>query len=223
MKLSIILCGCGHLDGSEIRESILLLLAIEKFGIEYEIFAPDIKQLHVLNYMNGKIVEGEDRNVLLESAKIARGSIKDLNQLNTKLFDGMVIPGGFGTAKNLSDIAYNTGTDITIIKEVKNCIIDFYNNKKPIGGICFAPVLIAHAIKSIIRNKCKMTLGNNGDIIEKLGFIHEICDTKNCVYDIDNAIITSPAYMHDDTNLYEISQGIENLVKCMYDFHINNS
>ena len=47
----------------------------------------------------GVVVLG--RNVLVESARIARGNISPLSTLSATSYDAVVFPGGFGAAKNL--------------------------------------------------------------------------------------------------------------------------
>lgn len=209
-KIAVILSGCGVYDGAEIHEATLTLLAIKKQGAEYEIFAPDIEQHHVINHLTGNEMD-EKRNVLVESARIARGKIKPLQNFKASDFDGLVFPGGFGAAKNLSDYAFK-GSDATINSEVKKAINDMATANKPIGALCIAPTLLAKVLGNI-----SITIGtdeNSVNNLTKMGATH--IQTKQCevVVDSKNKIVTNPCYMLD-SSIVEIAEGAENVIKEM--------
>lgn len=209
-KIAVILSGCGVYDGAEIHEATLTLLAIKKQGAEYEIFAPDIDQHHVINHLTGKEMN-ETRNVLVESARIARGKIKPLQNFKASDFDGLVFPGGFGAAKNLSDYAF-TGSDSKVNAEVKKAITDMASANKPIGALCIAPTLLAKVLGDI-----SLTIGNDESSvanIKKMGATH--IQTKQCevVVDSKNKIVTNPCYMLD-SSILQIAEGAENVIKEM--------
>ncbi len=209
-KIAVILSGCGVYDGAEIHEATLTLLAIKKQGAEYEIFAPDIEQHHVINHYTGKEM-GEKRNVLVESARIARGKIKPLQNFKASDFDGLVFPGGFGAAKNLSDYAFN-GSDAKVNTEVSKAIIDMATANKPIGALCIAPTLISKVLGDIT-----LTIGNDENSISnitKMGSTH--IQTKQCevVVDSKNKIVTNPCYMLE-SSIVQIAEGAENVIKEM--------
>ncbi|TFH22716.1 MAG: isoprenoid biosynthesis glyoxalase ElbB, partial [Bacteroidia bacterium] len=146
-KFAVVLSGCGVFDGAEIHEATLSLLAIAKKGCAYEIFAPDIQQYHVVNHITGDEME-ETRNVLVESARIARGKIRDLKQFNPSSFDGLLFPGGFGAAKNLSTWAFE-GADASILPEVEVAIRGMVDLKKPVGALCISPVILARVLGKV--------------------------------------------------------------------------
>ncbi len=143
-KFAVVLSGCGVFDGAEIHEATLTMLAIMKQGAQYEIFAPDIPQHHVINHINGEEMD-EVRNVLIESARIARGKIKDLRQYDPNNFDALIFPGGFGAAKNLCDFAFS-GADCIINPDVERAILKTAGKNKPIGALCISPVIFAKII-----------------------------------------------------------------------------
>ncbi|WP_444929271.1 isoprenoid biosynthesis glyoxalase ElbB [Microbulbifer sp. SSSA002] len=210
-KIAVILSGCGYLDGSEIRESVLTLLALELAGAQYEVFAPDIDQHHVVNHMTGQEQTGMARSVLEESARIARGNIKELGFLNTSEFDALIMPGGFGLAKNLSTFAFD-GSGASINELVISKIIDFNDSGKPIGAICIAPAILALAIGN---KKPAMTVGNDDGVaseLVKLGVQHQACQTSACIIDQKNKIVSTPAYMDNQAKLPDIYKGITRLV-----------
>jgi len=209
-KFAVILSGCGVYDGSEIHEAVLTLLAIDKNNAEYHVFAPDIQQFHVIDHYNGQPTE-EKRNVLSESARLARGKIKPLSEFNINDFDSLVIPGGFGCAKNLSDYAFK-GYNMSINSEVENAIMNMLEADKPIGALCIAPVLLAKLIKNV-----EITVGMDETTIqniEKLGALHK--ETSKCfvIKDSKRKIFTTPCYMLD-ASISEIAEGIDNLIKEM--------
>lgn len=213
-KIAVILSGCGYLDGSEIRESVLTLLALDTLKVQYDIFSLNEEQYHVVNHLTGDIQSNQKRNILEESARIARGKIEDLTKINVNNYSSLIIPGGFGVAKNLCSFAFN-GINAQVNPVILKVIHEFYDNKKPIGAICISPALIALSLGS---NKPSITLGNDkklADEIEKTGVLHKSCHTSDCIIDEKNKIVTTPAYMDDDINLADVYQGISKLIKAV--------
>lgn len=211
-KIAVILSGCGYLDGAEIRESVLTLLALDTEGVQYEIFAPNKNQHHVVNHVSGEEVAGEARNILEESARIARGKIKDLNKLNVSDFSALVMPGGFGVAKNMCSFAFD-GSAASVDEEIAKKIRDFKAENKPIGAICITPALIALVLGN---QSPTLTIGTDtttAEELEKLGAKHQNCAASDCVVDEANKIVSTPAYMDDLASLAEIYSGISKLIQ----------
>jgi enhancing lycopene biosynthesis protein 2 len=209
-KFAVILSGCGVYDGSEIHEAVLTLLAIDKNKASYQAFAPDIQQFHVVDHYRGKPTD-EKRNVLTESARIARGNIKALSEFNSKDYDALVIPGGFGCAKNLSDYAFK-GADINVNKEVENAILSMIEADKPVGALCIAPVLLAKIINGV-----EITVGNDETTInnvEKLGALHTKTSNTDVIKDSKRKIFTTPCYMLD-VSISKIAESTDSLIKEM--------
>lgn len=209
-KFAVLLSGCGVYDGAEIHEATLSLLAIARKGGSYEIFAPDINQHHVINHITGEEM-GEQRNVLVESARIARGQIHDLKEFNPASFDALLLPGGFGAAKNLSTWAFE-GADASVLPEVEEAITGMVALKKPVGALCIAPVILAK-----ILGKVHLTIGSDEgtiDAIESLGATHVYTTHGEVVVDPDYNLVTTPCYMLDAT-IAQIADGANNLVDAM--------
>ncbi|HKL66945.1 MAG TPA: isoprenoid biosynthesis glyoxalase ElbB [Bacteroidales bacterium] len=210
MKFAIILSGCGVYDGAEIHESTMTMLAIDKNGGEYDIFAPDVSQHHVINHLNGEEMD-EKRNVLIEAARIARGDIKPLNKYNPSDYDALILPGGFGVAKNLCTYAID-GVDFKIDTVVEKALKSTHKAGKPIGALCISPVLLAG-----IFSEADLTIGkdkNTAADIEKLGSVHIEAGPGEVVIDNSNRIVTNPCYMLD-SSITEIAEGAENVVKAI--------
>ncbi len=208
-KVAVILSGCGVYDGSEIHESTLALLALSKNEVEYQCFAPDIDQHHVINHVTGEEMN-EKRNVLVESARIARGDIKSLSVLDVKSFDGILLPGGFGAAKNLSTYAME-GESFSVNEELANVIREFHANKKPIAALCIAPVIIAKVLDA------RVTIGNDKETASHIvlnGGVHVNKDFNEIAIDEKNLVITNPCYMIADS-IYKVSLGAEAAVGAM--------
>src|SRR4029079_10753369 len=144
-RVGVVLAGCGCKDGAEIRESVLALLAIDRAGGEARCFAPDVAQASVVDHLRGKPVPGEPRNVRVEAARIARGKIEDVKNARAKDLDALVMPGGFGAAKNLSNFA-EKGHAADVHPEVARLLKEMHAAKKPIGAICIAPALVARVL-----------------------------------------------------------------------------
>lgn len=208
-KIAVILAGCGVMDGSEIQESVLTMLHIDQQGAAYECFAPDISQYDVINHATGQPLT-EERNVFVESARIARGVIKTLDKLNVDAFDALIIPGGFGVAKNLCDFAFKA-EKMTINEQVANTIKTFHQAKKPVGLICISPVMAGNLFGPGV----KCTIGTDPETaqaVEKMGAVHVPCDVTEIVVDETHKLVTTPAYMLAK-HISEVYTGIEKLVK----------
>jgi enhancing lycopene biosynthesis protein 2 len=210
-KFAVILSGNGVFDGAEIHEATMTLYAIVQNGGEYEIFAPDIEQHHVINHITGKEMD-ETRNVLIEAARIARGNIKPLNEFNKEDFDAIVFPGGFGVAKNLCSFAFDN-VDCTVNPEVEKIIKEMAAAGKPIGALCISPVLIARVLGNVT-----VTIGQDtgtAESIEKLGATHKNRGHGEVVVDEANKIVTTPCYMLD-ANIVQIAEGADAVVKAIF-------
>ena len=208
-KIAVILSGCGVYDGSEIYESVLTLLFLERHGLAYQCFAPNTDQLHVINHLTGEVVPDQQRNVLVESARLARGEITDLADANPDEYSGLIIPGGFGAAKNLSDFAIS-GANCSVDPLVENFTRAIHQAGKPVGLICIAPAMTP----KIFGQDSLCTIGNDEETaaaIEAMGGQHQNCPVDNIVIDHQRKIVTTPAYMLANS-ISDASIGIEKLV-----------
>lgn len=209
-KFAVIISGCGNMDGAEIHETLMTLLAIEKKECEYELFAPDKEQHHVINHLTKKEMP-EKRNMLVEAARIARGNIKDISAFSIKNFDAVVFPGGYGVAKNFFTYAFD-GINAKVLPEIEKIIKDTHAAGKPIGALCISPVLIAKVLGDVT-----VTIGhdkNTTDDIISMGANHINSAPTDVVSDIKNKIFTTPCYMLN-ARLVEIAEGVENLIETM--------
>ncbi|MFT7222519.1 MAG: enhancing lycopene biosynthesis protein 2 [Cellvibrionaceae bacterium] len=210
-NVAVILAGCGVYDGSEINEVVLSLLSLEEQGLNYQCFAPDIDQHHVINHLTGAEMP-ETRNVLAESARIVRGNIKPLSECNTEHYDALLVPGGFGVAKNLSDFALSEAAP-TIHPEVLDVCQRFKNSKKPAGYLCIAPA----ALLAKIYDGVTCTIGSNANTaarITALGAHHQNSQVDEVVIDQKNKVVSTAAYMSAN-NLVEAKSGIKKLVEAL--------
>ena len=211
MKVGVLLSGSGVQDGSEIHESVLTALSLEKSRAEIVFMAPNIDQMHVMNHYTGQEMD-EFRNVLVESARIARGNIKDLAEIRAEDLDALIIPGGLGVAKNLSDYAMS-GSECSVNPDVYRLVVEMLISKKPIGAICIAPAMMSK-ILSEQNLSANLTVGSDAATskdIEAMGSQHQNCSTKEVVVDVKNKIVSTPAYM-DAKSISEVAEGIEKLV-----------
>ncbi len=209
-KFAVVLAGNGVFDGAEIHEATLTLLAINQQGGEYDIFAPNIPQHHVVNHINGEEMP-EQRNVLVESARIARGKISDLKEFNPDVYDAIIFPGGFGVAKNLSTVAFD-GSDAKVNRDVEVAVKGMLERGKPIGALCIAPAMIAKIIGDV-----KVTIGQDKgtmDAIKAMGGTHVETTHGEVVVDEKHKVFTTPCYMLD-ANISQIADGASNVVREM--------
>jgi enhancing lycopene biosynthesis protein 2 len=212
-RIGVVLSGCGVMDGSEIHESVLTLLAIDRAGAEAVCMAPNIKQHHVINHLTGEESTGEVRNVLTESARIARGKIRDVTGVKASEIDALIFPGGFGAAKNLSDYAFK-GPECSVNGEVARLAREVHAAKKPIGVVCIAPALAA---KLFGAEHPRITIGtdkNTAKDIEKMGAKHVACVVTDFIVDKEHKLVSTPAYMLA-RSIGEAAEGIEKLVRAV--------
>ncbi len=206
-KIAVILSGCVNKDGAEIHESVMTLWAIHKHGAEYQCFAPDIEQHHVLNFITNQEMP-EKRNVLVESARIARGNIKDLKTFKAEDYDGLIMPGGLGAAKNLSTFAFE-GPDCTVNEDVVRAVKKTASLKKPIGALCIAPAIIAKILGDVI-----VTIGQDPETaaaIARMGANHQQTTHGEIIVDRQHKVVTTPCYMLN-ARVDQIGDGADNLV-----------
>ncbi len=209
-KFAVVLSGSGVYDGAEIHEATLTMLAIMRQGAEYSCFAPDIAQHHVINHITGEEMD-ESRNVLIESARIARGDIKPLSEFDGKDYDAIIFPGGFGAAKNLSSVAFH-GYKAKVISEIEVAVKQMIELSKPIGALCIAPAFVAKVLGDV-----NVTIGKDKgtiEAIEAMGATHVETDHGDVVVDEDKLVFSTPCYMLDATIL-DIDDGANNIVKTM--------
>lgn len=208
-KIGILLAGCGVKDGSEIHEAVLTLLFVEQKGARAVFMAPDIEQSGVINHLTGEKTV-EKRNVLVESARIARGSIQNVKNVSASDIDGLILPGGFGAVCNLSDFA-SRGKDMKVDLDVKQLIHKMISLKKPVGALCIAPATLVGAIAE---KSPSVTIGNDitvSQTLKEMGGSHQNCAVDEIHVDETNKLVTTPAYMIGP-GIKEIAVGIEKLV-----------
>lgn len=214
LRIGVVLSGCGVYDGAEIHEAVSTLLAIAKMGAVAVCYAPDIPQAHVVNHLTGQET-GESRNVLVESARIARGKITALSEFSAGDVDALIFPGGFGAAKNLSDFAFK-GADCSVNPQVVAAVAAMRAAGKPIGALCIAPAILA---KILGQQSVELTIGSDpgtAAALESMGAVHRTTSHGEVVVDRGLKVVTSPCYMLD-ANLAQIAEGAENTVKALVD------
>jgi enhancing lycopene biosynthesis protein 2 len=211
-KVGVVLSGCGFLDGSEIHEAVFTLLALDELGVDALCMAPRGAQRHVVDHERQRPAVGESRDVLRESARIARGRIVDLATVRAADVDALVLPGGFGAAKNLSDFA-EKGAAATPHPDVARLLREVHAAKKPIGAICIAPAVVAAVLGRA--SQPLLTIGDDAATAQALtamGARHQDCAVTDCVVDRDRRIVSTPAYMFD-ARPAEVAAGVRRLCR----------
>lgn len=224
MDIAVLLHGSGVYDGTEIHESVFSLLAIAEAGYSYQCIAPNVNQHHVVNHLDGSEMS-ESRNVLVESARIARGDVKDASSINPSEYAALVLPGGFGTAKNITKWAFE-GPKGEIIPEVKNLILSFVEAGKPIAALCMSPTTVAKALDGS-GHHAKLTVGSTAaaspydiagisDAMEGIGVQAESRTVDEVSIDENLKIICAPCYMME-ANILEVRQNTKQAIEAMLD------
>lgn len=214
-KVAVILAGCGVLDGAEIHESVLTLLALDKAHAQAVCAAPDMAQREVVNHLTRQPVPGDSRNVLVEAARIARGDIRSLRDLAADAVDAAIVPGGFGAAKNLCDFALKGGAT-QVQSEVARFLQAMHQAGKPLGFVCIAPAIAARLFGSA---GLQFTIGTDAataDALQAWGAKHARCGATEIVVDRRLKIVTTPAYMLA-RSIAEAEAGITKLVRAVLD------
>lgn len=218
-QIAIVLAGCGVFDGSEIHEAVLTMLAVDQQGAEYQCFAPNTWQARTIDHFTGHATaiagDEDNRNVLAESARIARGQIKDLQEFKAKDYDAIIFPGGFGAALNLSDFAVK-GSDCEINHEVRRALEESYDEGIVIGAMCIAPTVIARVLG---KHHVKLTIGNDTKVaagLKKMGAEHENKAATEVCVDEEHKIVTTPCYMLANS-IKQVAEGTHNLVEAVLD------
>lgn len=220
MNIAVLLHGSGVYDGTEIHEAVLTLLAIEEAGHSYTCIAPDVNQHHVINHLTGEEMD-EVRNVKIESARIARGAIVDVAEVSASDYDALMMPGGFGTAKNFTKWAFN-GPDGEIIPPIRSLVLDFVDHGKPIGALCMSPTTVAKALQGSDHHP-KLTVGSTAmpspyeigaisEGVNSTGAVAEMKTVEEISIDADLKIVCAPCYMMEAT-ITEVHKNITTAVK----------
>ncbi|MBW2419959.1 MAG: isoprenoid biosynthesis glyoxalase ElbB [Deltaproteobacteria bacterium] len=207
-RVAVVLSGCGYLDGSEIHESVIALLALDRAGAEVECMAPDKDQLDVVDHRSSDAVAGATRNVLAESARIARGLIRDVAEARPEDYDAVILPGGFGAAKNLSSFA-GDGPACSVDPGVERLLRGVHEAGKPVGLICIAPAIGARLFPDV-----ELTIGSDtgtASALEEMGAHHKPCAVESFVCDEKAKVVSCPAYMLGP-GIKDVAAGIEKLV-----------
>lgn len=208
LRVAVLLSGCGFQDGAEIHESVCTLLALSQRGAAVQCFAPDMEQACVVNHFTGEAEAGARRNVLVESARIARGVVAPLADFDAAQYDALILPGGFGAALNLSDFA-SRGADCTVQSDVARAITSMHQQGKPIGALCIAPVLLARLLPGV-----QLTIGSDSataSAVQDMGAQHHSTQARQIVVDAAHRLVSTPCYMLD-SSLADIFAGADALV-----------
>ena len=209
-KIAVVLSGCGVYDGAEIHEAVLTLLAIDRHGAAVQCFAPNVSQRDVIDHLTGAPM-GEKRNVLIESARITRGKVQDLERFDSAEFDALIFPGGFGAAKNLSSFAVD-GADCTVQPAVEKAIRGMHGMGKPIGALCISPAILAKVLGSV-----EVTIGSDpgtAAAMQSMGAKHRNAGHGEVVVDRAARVATTPCYMLE-SSISQIADGADNVVKAV--------
>ena len=213
MKCAVLLSGCGFQDGTEIQEAVFCLASLEKFGIQAVPLSLDQAQRKVVGHNSFSELK-ETRNLIEESARICRGGVKNLVGFDPSEVDMLVLPGGFGAALNLSDFALKA-SDFCVHPEVEKLILHCYEESKPIGSVCIAPCLIAKVLGD---HHPTLTVGDSSEIeavLEGFGAEMKKCQAGECTLDPVNKLVSTPAYMYEETSIKEVSEGIHKMIKAL--------
>lgn len=217
-KVAVVLAGCGVYDGAEVTEAVAALVHLSAAGYTPSCYAPDKPQHHAVNHTTGE-EETTPRNVLVESARIARGAIAPLSSLDAGNYDALIVPGGFGAAKNLCNhatVAQGDASKMEVDTDLLAALRAFQGAQKPIGLCCIAPVIAAHALQATVTvgqaEGDQWPYGGTVGAIEAYGGSHVPHAYDGVCVDEARKVATSPAYMFDGKP-HEIFESVGAMVK----------
>ncbi len=213
-KIAVILSGCGYLDGAEINETAFTLLSIKQHNLDYECFAPNIEQSDIINHLTSETKSAGTRNVMEESSRITRGQVSDLHTLDVNQFAALLIPGGFGVAKNLSTFAKEQEL-CSVNEDFKKTVLAFHKQKKAIGAICISPAIIGKIFEG--KACITLTLGTNPNalaLLTQLSMDPQSCPVDHFVHDKKHHIFSTPGYMEPD-DIAGVYKGIHKMITAM--------
>jgi enhancing lycopene biosynthesis protein 2 len=214
INVAVLLAGCGHVDGTEVREAVFTLLALDQHGARFQCVSPDAAQAGVVDHATGQQADGPGRNMLVEASRIARaGQCLDLAQADSGQYDALLLPGGAGVAKNLCTFALD-GPRAQVRPDVAAFVRSFFEAGKPVGAICIAPALVALVLRGMNR-RATLTLGDGSSAaaMEQLGARHQnVASSREIVIDEPLKLVTTPAYMFGEARLSDVWVGIERCV-----------
>ena len=183
-------------DGSDVHESVLLLLALEEAGERPVLLAPDIRQGRTVDHLSAGTVEGEDRNVLCESARLGRGIVRALATVRPDELEALVIPGGYGPVVNFSGGFAMPGAARRILPEVEPFLQHFLMERKPLGLIGLGEVPV------------RTLLG------QEMEPPSPPADPRHLRVDADRRIVHTPGFAAF-TRLADVRAGIEAMVAAL--------
>lgn len=217
-RIGVVLSGCGFLDGSEIHEATLTLLHLDRAGAQAICMAPRRPLADVVDHETKRTVAGESRDVLREAARIARGAIKDLPSIEPGALDALILPGGYGAAKNLCTFARD-GANAKVEPELARLMRAMHEARKPIGVICIAPAVLAAVFRGT-PVRPMVTVGDDtvtGRALAEMGAEVVVTPVTGIAIDERNRFVSTPAYMFD-ARISDVSIGIEKLVAAVLSY-----
>ena len=213
-RIGVVLAGCGWLDGAEIHEAVSTYLALDRRGVDIVAMAPNIEQMHVVDHLSESPADVQSRNVLVESARIARGAVGDIADVASDTLDALIVPGGFGAAKNLCNFAV-AGTEMVVNEHLERLIREMHKAGKPQGFICIAPAIAARVLGR--DHKVSLTIGNDegtAGALESMGARHVVTQPGEIHIDEANKVVSTPAYMIGPS-IAPVYEGIDALVEAV--------
>lgn len=211
-RVAVVLSGCGYLDGAEVQEAVLSLYFLDRAGAKVRCFAPARPHMHVVDHVTTDAMPEEQRCVRRESARISRGQVEALEAFSVVDFDALVLPGGYGVAKNLSSFA-TQGAQGALEPSFERVLLAAIEAQLPTAAICIAPAILAMALKKAGKS-ATLTIGQDPQVaaaIESLGVKHQVCQAGEAVIDARAKIVSTPAYMLDSCPK-DVGAGIESAI-----------
>ncbi len=209
-RVGVLLSGCGFLDGAEIHEAACTLLSLDRRKARLVAMAPRVPQLHVVDHLAKAPAQGQSRDVLAESARLVRGNITDLAEVKAADLDALILPGGFGVAKNLCSFAVE-GAKMQVLPDVADLVLAMRAAGKPMGFVCIAPVVAARVLGA---EGVRVTIGDDAATaaaVESWGARHVVCKVDEIAVDERLKVVSTPAYMLGPW-IADVAEGIDKLV-----------
>lgn len=217
--VAVVLSGCGVMDGAEVTEAVGLIISLSQAGFAMTFYAPDRFQANVIDHYRG-VAAGENRNILIEAARIARGNIRPLSDIKPEIHSAIVFPGGFGAAKNLCNFA-EAGVHATLYEDVHNAVLPFVMERKPVVTLCAAPLVLGLIARAIGVSGCRITFGSYAegkamiDALTAWGQTHVEMAVDSACVDEEHRFVSVPAYMYGTATPAQVFAGCQAAVAAL--------
>jgi enhancing lycopene biosynthesis protein 2 len=226
-RVAVILSGCGHRDGSDVAETMLAFLMLDRAGAKVICAAPDAEQREVVDHLmdaaasaiatpTAAATSSVPRNARVEAARLAPGEVLPLAALDPNRLEGLFIPSGRGVATLLSDYA-EKGALCAVDPDLARVMKALLAAKKPMGFVGLAAVLAARVLGPVAG--VRLTLGSKAVVAAKHAAVMGADVRPGAIDDViadERArVYSTPGLEAEGARLAQVAKAIEKLARAL--------